>query len=241
MSIAAAVNQTLDRMAPGQIFGYEVFPQYREAPGAVVRAVNRSVESGRLRRVAKGRFYRPRKGVLGYMPVSDEARVQDIVYRNGRRCGYITGPTLYNRLGLTTQAPKMITVATNRSAQTKDFGTIRVKLIPRRAPISNATIPLLELLDALRNARKIPDAGVGSVLKTLGRLLLGLTPAKRKELQRLAVDYYNAGTRALLGLLLTRNGQKVLPTLASSINPTTRFDLGMNPSDWPEAREWNIR
>ena len=241
MSIAAAVNRTLDRMAPGQIFGYEAFPQYQETPGAVVRAVNRGVESGRLTRVAKGRFYRPRKGVLGDMPVSDEARVRDIVYRNGRRCGYITGPTLYNRLGLTTQVPKMITVATNRSAQTKDFGTIRVKLVPRRAPISEATIPLLELLDALRNARKIPDAGVGSVLKTLGRLLLDLTPARRKELQRLAVDYYNAGTRALLGLLLTRNGQEVLPTLASSINPTTRFDLGMNLSDWPQAREWNIR
>ena len=68
-----------------------------------------------------------------------------------------------------------------------------------------------------------------------------LTPARRKELQRLAVDYYNAGTRALLGLLLTRSGQEVLPSLKASINPSTSFDLGMEPVDWPEARAWNIR
>ena len=241
MSIAAAVNQAIDRVTPGQIFGYEEFPQYMETPGAVVRAVNRSVENGRLKRVEKGRFYRPRKGVLGDMLVSDEALLRDVLYRNGRRCGYITGPALYNRLGLTTQVPKTIAVATSRAAQTKDFGTIRIKLVPRRVPISDSTVPLLETLDALRDARKVPDAGVGRVLKVLGKVLLDYTPARRKELQRLAVDYYNPCARALLGMLLTRNGRKVLPTLRASINPTTHFNLGIDPGDWPEASAWNIR
>ena len=80
MSIAAAVNQTLDRMAPGQIFGYEVFPQYREAPGAVVRAVNRSVESGRLRRVAKGRFLQAPQGCAWGTCLSVTRRVCRISY-----------------------------------------------------------------------------------------------------------------------------------------------------------------
>ena len=241
MSIAAAVNQAIDRVTPGQIFGYEEFPQYMESPGAVVRAVSRSVENGRLKRVEKGRFYRPRKGVLGDMPVSDEALLRDALYRNGRRCGYITGPALYNRLGLTTQVPKTIAVVTNRAAQTKDFGTIRIKRVPRRAPITDSTVPLLEILDALRDARKVPDASVGRVLKMLGKRLLGCPSAKRKQLQRLAVNYYNACTRALLGMLLTRNGQEVLPALRASINPTTRFNLGIGPGDWPEASAWNIR
>lgn len=241
MSTAAAVNQAIDRITPGQIFGYEEFPQYMETPGAVVRAVNRRVENGRLKRVEKGRFYRPRKGLLGYMPVSDEALLRDVLYRNGRRCGYITGPALYNRLGLTTQVPKTIAVATNRAAQTKDFGTIRIKLVPRRAPISDSTVPLLETLDALRDARKVPDARVGRILKVLGEILPGYTPARRKELQRLAVDYYNACRRALLGMLLTRNGQEVMLKLSASINSTTRFNLGIDPGEWQEASAWNIR
>ena len=241
MSVAAIVNQIIDRETPGQIFGYEVFLQYQEAPEAVVRAVNRCVDNGRLKRAEKGRFYRPRKGIFGDFPISDEARLRDMLYRNGRRCGYITGPVLYNRLGLTTQVPKTIIIATNRAAQTKDFGTIRIKLVPRRVPINESTVPLLETLDALRDARKMPDAGVGCILKVLGKHLMGFTPAKRKDdLQRLAVDYYNAGTRALLGMLLTRNEQEILPTLKASINPTTRFNLGIDPRDWPEARAWNV-
>ena len=151
------------------------------------------------------------------------------------------GRRFYNRLGLTPQVPKTIAVATNRAPQTKDFGTIRIKLVPRRAPISDSTVPMLEILDAVRDAKKVPGADVGSVLKALGRRLDSLTPAMRKKLPSLAVDYYNAGTRALLGMLLTRNGQGMLPALKASINPTTRFNLGIDQRDWPEARAWNIR
>ena len=241
MSIAAAVNKMIDRTPPGQIFGYEVFPQYQEAPGAVVRAVNRSVASKRLKRVSKGRFYVPRKGVLGDMPLSDEARLRDELYRNGQRCGYVTGPALHNRLGLTTQVPKTITVATNRAAQTKNFGTIRIKLTPRRVPIRDSVVPLLEILDVLRDLKQLTDAGIGRALETQAKRLMDLAPAEQKKLQRLAVDYYNAGTQALLGMLLTRNRQNISPTLRSSINPTTRFNFEIDSGEWPEGRAWNIR
>ena len=241
MSIAAAINQTIDRMTPGRIFGYEVFPQYREAPGAVVRAVNRGVENQQLKRAAKGRFYRPREGVLGDIPISDEERLRDVLYSGGRRSGYITGPALYNRLGLTTQIPKTIMIATNRAAQTKDFGTIRIKMVPRRAPIGDSTVSLLEILDVLRDAKNVPDAGVGRVIDALAERLMDLTSAERKELQRLALDYYNAGARALLGMLLTRCKREVSLALRASINPTTRFNLGIDSEDWPEAPAWNIR
>ena len=241
MSIAASVNRTIDRTPTGRIFGYEVFPQYREAPGAVVRAVNRGVESRRLRRVAKGRFYKPRTGVLGEVPVSDQERLRDAMYRNGRRCGYITGPALYNRLGLTTQIPKTITIAVNRATQTKDFGTIRVKLLSRRAPISDSTVPMLEVLDVLRDARNVPDADVGHVLQAMARRLVELAPTDRKKMQRLALNYYSSATRAVLGMLLTRCRKEVLPAIKASLNPTTRFNLGIDPDDWPESRAWRIQ
>ena len=241
MNIAASVNRTIDRAPTGRIFGYELFPQYRESPGAVVRAVNRSVETRRLERVEKGRFYKPRKGALGDVPVSDEERLRDALYRNGRRVGYVTGPALYNRLGLTTQMPKTVAVAVNRATQTKDLGTIRMKLLSRRAPISESTVPLLEILDILRDARKVPDANVERVIRKMTKRLAELTPAELKKLQRFALDYYNPATRALLGMLLTRCRREVLPRLKASLNPTTHFDLGVDPDAWPESRAWNIR
>ena len=174
-------------------------------------------------------------------PVSDEERLRDSLYRNGRRSGYITGPALYNRRGLTTQIPKTITIAVNRATQTKDFGTIRIKLVSRRAPISDSTVPLLEILDVLRDARNVPDAGVGRVLQAMARRLMELIPTEQKRLQRLALGYYNPGTRALLGMLLTRCGKEVSRALRMSLKPTTRFDLGIDPDDWPESRAWGIR
>ncbi|MDE0662186.1 MAG: DUF6088 family protein [Gammaproteobacteria bacterium] len=241
MSIAASVNGIIDRAPTGRIFGYEVFPQYRESPAAVVRAVNRGVETRRLERIEKGRFYKPRNGVLGDVPVSDEERLRDALYRNGRRVGYVTGPALYNRLGLTTQMPKTVAIAVNRATQTKDLGTIRMKLLSRRAPISDSTVPLLEILDILRDARRLPDANVERVIQEMTKRLTELTPAELKKLQQFALDYYNPATRALLGMLLTRCQKEVLPALMASLNPTTRFNLGIDPDEWPESRAWNIR
>ena len=241
MSIAASVNRIIDRAPTGRIFGYEVFPQYRESPGAVVRAVNRGVETRRLERIEKGRFYKPRTGVLGDVPVSDQERLRDALYRNGRRVGYVTGPALYNRLGLTTQMPKTVAIAVNRANQVKDLGTIRMKLLSRRAPISDSTVPLLEILDILRDSRKVPDANVERVIRQMTKRLMELTPAEFKKLQRFALDYYNPATRALLGMLLTRCQKEVLPALKASLNPTTRFDLGIDPDEWPESGAWNIR
>ena len=119
MSIAAEVNRTIDRAPAGRMFGYEVFPHYREAPGAVVRAVNRSVESRRPKRVAKGRFCKPRAGALGDVPAGDGERLRDALYRDGKRIGYVTGTALYNRLGHTTQVPRTIAVAVNGATRTK--------------------------------------------------------------------------------------------------------------------------
>jgi len=87
------------------------------------------------------------------------------------------GPALYNRLGLTTQIPKTVAIAVNRATHTKDLGTIRTQLLSRRAPISDSTVPLLEILDTLRDARKVPDANVERVIWEMTKRLTALTPA----------------------------------------------------------------
>ena len=241
MTISATVNQTIDKIPPGKTFGYEVFPQYLNTPYAVIRAVGRRVEKQQLTRMSKGLFYVPMQGLLGEVPVTDEERLRDFLFKQGRRVGYITGAALYNRLGLSTQIPKTIKIASNRAPQTKDFGTVRIKLIRARAPIAESTLPFLELLDVLRDARQVQGTDVGEVLRFLAQRLADLTPTQSKKTQKLALDYYNAGTRALLAVLLTRNQDEIQPSLRTSLNPTTRFEVGLDPAEWPEARAWNIR
>lgn len=241
MSIAATVNQSVERFAPGRIFGYSDLPAYRQAPGAAVRALSRLAETNQITRVAKGRYCKPKQGVLGLRKPTDKELIRDMLYRDGRLRGYVTGPALYNRLGLTTQIPKTITIALNGARQEKDFGTIRIKSVPSRAPVKKIDVPLLQYLDALRDVKNVPDADPEDVLEILAGQLAVLAEADVSRLQRLALNYYNAATRALLGLLLTRNGQQVDARLRASLNPLTRFSIGLDEDAWVDKKDWYIR
>lgn len=50
-----------------------------------------------------------------------------MLYKDGRLRGYITGLSLFNQLGLTTQVPRTVTLAINGGRQEKEFGTIKTK------------------------------------------------------------------------------------------------------------------
>ena len=241
MSIAASINRAVERFEPGRIFGYSDLAPYREAPGAVARALSRLAQENKITRVAKGRYCKPKQGLLGPLEPTDDELIRDTLYRDGRLRGYVTGAALYNRLGLTTQIPKTITIALNGARQEKDFGTIRIKTVPSRAPIRKADVPLLQYLDVLRDVKNVPDADPGDVLKAIAERFAALSDADVNRLQRLALDYYNAGTRALVGLLLTRNDQRIDPKLRGSLNPLTRFRVGLDTDTWCDKIDWYIQ
>lgn len=241
MSIAASVNRTVERFEPGRIFGYSDLAPYQEAPGAVVRALSRLAQENKVTRVAKGRYCKPKQGLFGALKPTDNELLRDTLYRDGRLRGYVTGPALYNRLGLTTQIPKTVTVAFDGARQEKDFGTIRIKTVPSRAPIRKADVPLLQFLDVLRDVKNVPDANPGEVLAAIAERFATLSVADVNRLQKLALSYYNAGTRALVGLLLTRNGQRIDPKLQGSLNPLTRFRVGLDADAWRDKTDWYIQ
>lgn len=242
MSIAASINRAVERFEPGRVFGYsDLAPHYQEAPGAVARALSRLAQENKVTRIAKGRYYKPKRGLLGTLKPTDNELLRDTLYRAGRLRGYVTGPALYNRLGLTAQIPKTVTVAFDGARQEKDFGTIRIKTIPARAPIRKGDVPLLQYLDVLRDVKNVPDANPGDVLAAIAERFATLSGADVNRLQKLALSYYNAGTRALLGLLLTRNGQGIDPKLRGSLNPLTRFRVGLDADTWRDKADWHIK
>ena len=210
----------------------------RRAP---LRALSRLAQENKITRVAKGRYCKPKQGLLGPLKPTDDELIRDTPYRGGRLRAYVTGAALYNRLGLTTQIPKTVTIALNGARQEKDFGTIRIKTVLSRAPIRKVDVPLLQYLDVLRDVKNEPDADPGDVLKAIAERFATLSDADVNRLQRLALDYYNAGTRALVGLLLTRNDQRIDPKLRGSLNPLTRFRVGLDTDTWCDKIDWYIQ
>ena len=111
MNIQAQIDQTILNFSPGCNFGYGDLPLYSKSPNGVVKAISRLIGKNKLKRLSKGIFYRPKKGILGDIKPSDDELLRTFCFRNDQLVGYITGASLYNRLGLTTQIPKTITIA----------------------------------------------------------------------------------------------------------------------------------
>ncbi|POP54516.1 DUF6088 family protein [Zhongshania marina] len=241
MTVAQAVQNRIRAMPEGQIFGYEVLPDYFSSPTAVVKAVNRLVKEQRLARFAKGKFYLPRKGALGPRKPADSELIRAFLYKNGRLRGYVTGQSLFNRLGLSTQVPRTVTVALNGGRQSRDFGTIKVQTVIARAPVTEDNVTLLQYLDVLKDIKGISDTTVDDALVTMNDLIAKLSVNDQRGLLALAEAYYTPQTKALLGLVYSNLKLALPEDFATSLNPTTVYKLGVDEKRWPHARMWNIR
>jgi hypothetical protein len=175
------------------------------------------------------------------MKPNDSELLKSCLYRRGQRTGYITGAALYNKLGISTQQPRTIEVATTGSRQEKNFGTIKVRLVVASAPVSDQNVPLLELLDVLKNVKSISDSSPAEVIRWLSGTISRLEETVVKDLQDLALKYYSPSTKALLGFIVSCVGFHPIPELKKSLSPVTKYNIGINEAEWPNAREWSIR
>lgn len=241
MNIAQTIQKSIINMPAGQIFGYQELSSYAKSPSAVIKAVSRMVADKSLERLSKGKFYVSKKGLIGKQKPSDAELIRSILYKNGRLRGYVTGISLYNQLGLTTQIPRTITVAFNGGRQEKEFGTIRIKTVVTRIPIREKDVKLLQYLDVLKDIKSIPDADINLSLKIMRRKFSEISGREQSRLVSLVQDYYSPQARALLGLLFSSLNLSLPNSLKLSLNPTTVYKLKLDQSEWPMANEWNIR
>lgn len=241
MSIAQTIQKSVEAMPEGQIFGYQELPGYVKSSGSVIKAVSRLVADKRLERFSKGKFYVPKKGLLGFRKPSDGELIRTVLFKGGRLRGYVTGLSLFNQLGLTTQVPRTITVAINGGRQEKEFGTINIKTIVTRIPIEEKDVKLLQYLDVLKDIKKISDSDINLSLKIMSGYISELSESEQGRLMKLAQKYYSPQVRALIGLLYSRLKLSVPPNLRGSLNPTTTYKLKLDQEIWSQAKEWNIR
>ncbi|WP_187317132.1 hypothetical protein [Hymenobacter sp. BT190] len=102
-------------------------------------------------------------------------------------------------------------------------------------------VKLCQLLDALRQIKRLPDTSPGKALLLLREQINQLPPAEKTILVRLAQGY-NPATRALLGAILEGLGETTLiPKLKSGLNLLTTYKLGLSEQTLPNRALWQIR
>lgn len=241
MKVSEYISFTIDRLPKGYIFTYSDFDTEQNSKEAIIKALNRLATSGKIVKLSKGKFYKPETTPFGKLQPNQAQIVKDLLESDGKATGYLTGYSIYSQLGLTTQISNTIQVGKNEIRPTFKRERYTISFIKQKNTITKENIPLLQLLDAIRYIKKIPDTTVTSACKRILAIVKEFSEKDKNTLVRLALKYPPA-TRALLGALLETVGNiELTESLRKSLNPITVYKLSGLNKVLPVAEKWNIK
>jgi len=210
---------------------------------AIIKHLNRMVAAGKINKLSKGKYYKPQESVFGNLLPEQYQIVKDLLENDDKRIGYITGYSIYNSLGLTTQISNVIQIGKQQTRASIKRGRFKISFIKQKNTITKENIKLLQLLDAIRFIKKIPDTTIDQSCTRLLVLLQELGLDEQQQLIKLAYKYAPA-TRALLGALLSSIEIKetlMLCDLQASLNPITTYNIAVSATILPTSNSWNIK
>jgi hypothetical protein len=79
------------------------------------------------------------------------------LFDNNKQTAYVTGTRLYNRLGLTTQVPNIIRVASLDRQIKGKAGNLVVRPAKSYVKVTSERVRYLEILDVMKDFNIIPD------------------------------------------------------------------------------------
>jgi len=241
MKVTDKILTKINRIDTGDIFGYDALGITSEDVIAASKALSRLVDKGVIKRAKKGLYYKPKVTAFGEVKPREEALLSTYLYDNKKQVAYITGTRLYNRLGLTTQVPASIRIASSDKQVKGKVGNIIVKPAKSYVKVTNDNIPYLELLDVIKDLNSIPDLRKDDGLSYLKKEISNYDATERKKLVSYGVSY-PPKVRALLGALLeaTDKDSNIYKPLKKTINPSSSYEFGITSKLLPTVNSWNI-
>jgi len=204
---------------------------------AVAQALSRLFRLGRIQRLGKGLYYKPRQTVFGLSkPNTSQLRSLPILGKGV----FPVGTAAANLLGFSTQHAAKLEVATNGLSLPRLI-VGKETIIHTRRPESWKELSYQEaaILDFLRQRGSSSEF---TPKETVDKLLKHFCEAGRfKHLLQIAISE-PPRVRALLGAIGQELGysEKQLSDLRKSLNPLSRFDFG-HLIALKYARQWHAK
>lgn len=242
MTIAQQIENRVNSLAIDSVFSIADLGFPAECWENVRVKLSRLANNGVITKIGKGRYYKPRKSVFGVIPPAAEELVKDLLIDDdGKAAGYLTGYALWQKMGLTTQISNIIEIGTNKRHNPLKRGHYTVRFVIQSNRITKDNIPLLQILDAAKSIKRIPDTNVEASVLRIKDIVSGLDERKIQNLATLSLQYAPR-VRSLIGALLDGMGQHHLTgAILKSLNPSTRYKLGdISERILPYKQKWNI-
>ena len=241
MNIAKKIEEKIDNIEQGDTFTYKDLSINKKEYSATTKTIERLIKKGKIKRISTGIFYKPKQSAFGELKPDEEKIITPYLFKNGKRIAYITGLLLYNKMGLTTQIPKEISIASREKRIYITKGNIKANAVKSYVEVTDENYKYLEFLDALKDWKKIPDLDKKSSIEILTNILKKFNKKQTEKLLNIALSY-PPRVRAFLGALLEYSKKKInLNCLEESLNPLSEYKLGISKDILPTIEKWNIK
>jgi hypothetical protein len=236
--IAKSVRNTVESLSPGALIrqGDLSIPAGKEM--AAAQALSRLVKQGALERIEKGLYYKPKQSKYGTLRPDANQLLKEILTQ---KQGYLTDTAAYNSFGITTQLPSTIVIAGSRYSSPRTIAGLTIRYRRSKVKSNTASSEVLQVLDALRSIKRIPDATPDQVLSRIIEIITSFTFAQKKELLSCALEY-NPSVRALVSAIFDEHFNSFDTSfLAESLNPLSSYKIDISFDILPNKTKWNIK
>ncbi|MGL4368782.1 MAG: DUF6088 family protein, partial [Spirochaetota bacterium] len=238
MSVSSLVRRDVETLSPGSLLRQADLSIPAGKEMAVAQALSRLVKRGVLERIEKGLYYKPKQSRFGSLRPDTNQLLRELIRKNK---GYITDTAAYNSIGITTQLPRTIVIASGGYAPPRTVAGLTVRYRRSKVKANTASPAVLQLLDALRSIKRIPDATPDQVISRVIDVIRTLSPAEKKELVACAAQY-NPSVRSLVAAILEYNFSDIdISILASSLNPLSTYKIEISSAVLPNKAKWSIK
>lgn len=235
MSVAQTVRSFIDNVENGKLFSYGDIKSDKKSVVAI--ELSRLNKQGIVKRLSKGKYYKPKQGVFGEIAPSDSEVLNS--YLNAPNT-YVTGLKAFNEMGLTTQVPNVITIATEMQSRRVKVKNLTIQFVPIKQKVKKEDIPLVRVLDAIESMKNIPDITPDEVVSYVKRYVQRISGKEVKKLTQYVLQY-RPKTKAVFGAILemldyNKEAQKVQNTL----NSLSSYKVGVSEKILPNKAQWKI-
>ncbi len=233
------IRNSIVNMPIDKVFTLQDLPCGDLSANTVVQMLNRMAKAGKIVKLGKGKFYKPRQTAFGALKPTIEQVSREFLIKDGRVVGYLTGYSAFTEMGLSTQISSEIQIGLNQDKRAVKRGDYTISFVLQKNPITRKNIPLLRILDALRFIRQVPASTPNEVCEILISTIRNLSAEDQRLLVKYALNY-TPYVRALCGAILEYIGcdEALYAPLKQSLNAATTYQLPITVL--PTTANWNI-
>ncbi|WP_100612813.1 DUF6088 family protein [Confluentibacter lentus] len=240
MNITTSIKTKVARIDTGEVFTYDTLSIPQSEFSAAAKALSRLVANGVIKRYKKGMYYKPKQTVFGELKPGEDVLLKNYLFENDKQIAYVTGVRLYNQLGLTTQVPNVVRLASKDKEIKTKIGSLVIKPAKSYVSVTKKNVPLLQLLDVIKDFKNIPDMDKRKGVSFLKEKIENLSADDKEKLTNFA-KAYPPKVRALLGAILEALLLEDLSeSLKETINYLSSYEFGISEKTLPSVSNWNI-